>query len=101
MSSERSTPTRAGVRAHPTAVIHPDARLGAGVDVGPYAVIDGEVAIGDGTVIGPHCVIKDGVTIGRENRFSVGVVLGEMPQHRKFGGERSFVRIGDRNILRE
>lgn len=101
MSSERSTPARSGVLVHPTAVVHPDAQLGAGVDVGPCAVIDREVTIGDGTVIGPHCVIKDGVTLGQENRLSVGVVLGEMPQHRKFGGERSCVRIGDRNVLRE
>jgi UDP-N-acetylglucosamine acyltransferase len=101
MSADRPVTSGAGVRAHPTALIHPGADVSAGVDVGPYAVIDRGVTIGAGTVVGAHCVIKDGVTIGRDNVLSVGVVLGEVPQHRKFSGERSFVRIGDRNIFRE
>jgi UDP-N-acetylglucosamine acyltransferase len=101
MSADGPATSGAGVRAHPTAVIHPSADVSAGVDVGPYAVIDRGVTIGAGTIVGAHCVIKDGVAVGRDNVLSVGVVLGEVPQHRKFSGERSFVRIGDRNIFRE
>src|SRR2546428_4953676 len=86
---------------HPSAVVHPDAHLGRGVVVGPYVVIDAGAAIGDGTLIGPHCVIKSGVTIGQGNRLSVSVILGEEPQHRRFAGERSFVRIGNGNTFRE
>jgi len=91
----------ADVSIHPTALVHPGAQLGRGVTVGPYAVIEAGVVVGDGSAIGAHNVIRSGVTIGPENRFSVGVVLGEEPQHRRFAGEQSFVRIGSRNILRE
>ena len=45
--------------------------------------------------------MKSGVTLGQSNRLSVGVVLGEEPQHRRFAGERSFVRIGSENTFRE
>lgn len=48
---------------HPTAIIHPEARLGEGVHVGPYAVI-GRSSIGKGSIIHAHVVIMDGCTIG-------------------------------------
>src|SRR5207244_1909722 len=59
------------------------------------------VHVCDDTIIGPHSVVKSGVTLGQSNRLSVGVVLGEEPQHRRFAGERSFVRIGSENTFRE
>ncbi len=89
------------VTIHPTALVHSSAQLGRGVTVGPYAIIEAGVRVGDGSSIGPHNVIKSGVTIGPENHFSAGVVLGEDPQHRRFAGEESFVRLGKGNILRE
>src|SRR3989441_5478959 len=99
MGGDRPSWTETRVRA--PAVVHPEARLGRGVVVGPCVVIDAGAVVGDGTLIGPHCVIKSGVTIGQGNRLSVGVVLGEEPQHRRFAGERSFVRIGNGNTFRE
>ncbi len=99
MREDPGRPDRASV--HPTAVVHPKAHLGRGVVVGPYAVVEEGAVVGDGTVVGAHCVIRGGVTLGQDNRLSVGVVLGEDPQHRRYAGEASFVRIGDRNILRE
>jgi len=94
-------PSSTETTVHPSAVVHPEARLGRGVVVGPGVVIDAGAVLGDGTLIGPHCVIKSGVTIGQGNRLSAGVVLGEEPQHRRFAGERSFVRIGNGNTFRE
>jgi len=49
---------------HPTAVIHPDARIGLHVQIGPYAVIDQGVIIGDHTRIASHVSISAHVTIG-------------------------------------
>ena len=68
---------------HPTAVVAPDARLGAGVAIGPCAVVEGGVSLGDGTRIGPHAVIGAGATVGREcvihsqATLYAGVVLGD------------------------
>lgn len=86
---------------HPTAIVDPEAELGADVEVGPFSIIEGGVTIGDGTRIGPHCVIKRGVTLGSGCELDVGVVLGSEPQDKKFRGEESFVRIGNNNVLRE
>lgn len=86
---------------HPTAVVHPQAHLDPGVRVGPYAVVGADVVIGAGTVLGPHVVIEDGTRIGRDNEIATGAVIGAVPQDRNFRGERSFVRIGDRNRIRE
>ncbi len=49
---------------HPTAVIHPSARIGANAHIAAYAVIDQDVTIGDNAVILPHVVIYRGVKIG-------------------------------------
>ena len=57
--------------------------------------------VGDGCRIGPHCMVKSHVRLGAECVLDVGVVLGSDPQDAKFQGEVSFVRIGDRNVLRE
>jgi len=86
---------------HPTAVIHASAELDEGVEIGPYAVIGPRVELGAGTVVGPHVVIEADVRIGAGNRLSAGVAIGGPPQHRKYEGERTFVRIGDRNVIRE
>ncbi len=86
---------------HPTAIVDPGAELGDGVVVGPYAVVAAGVQLGDGTQVGAHAVIERDVLLGRENRLGAGVVIGCLPQHREYAGERSYVRIGDRNIFGE
>lgn len=86
---------------HPTAVIDPDARLGAGVSVGAFALIGAEVEIGDGTRIGPHCSVQGPTTIGRDNVFHGHAAIGGDPQDKKYAGERVALTIGDRNVVRE
>ncbi len=86
---------------HPTAIVDPDAQLAHDVEVGPYAVIGGGVEIGAGTSIGAHAVIKGPTRIGRDNRIYQFVSLGEIPQDKKYRGERTFLEIGDGNTIRE
>lgn len=89
------------VEIHPTALVHRGAELGENVSIGPYAVIGAKVRIGDGTRVG-SCVLIDGeTTIGSGNRIFHGAALGNVCQDLKYRGERSFVRIGDRNTIRE
>ena len=54
---------------HPTAVIHPSARLGQGAHVGAYVVVDRDVRIGNNATLLAHVVIYPGVTIG-DNFFA-------------------------------
>lgn len=86
---------------HPTAVIHPKAKLDSTVTVGPHTVIDGSVEIGPGCVIGPLVYITGVTTIGAENHFHAGCVIGDAPQDLKYDGAPTVVRIGDKNLFRE
>ena len=82
---------------HPTAIVHPEAKLGAGVAVGAYSIIEANVEIGDNTRIGPHVVITGHTTIGRDNRIFQFCSLGEVPQDKKYADEPTRLVIGDRN----
>ncbi|MGO8932032.1 MAG: acyl-ACP--UDP-N-acetylglucosamine O-acyltransferase [Limisphaerales bacterium] len=86
---------------HPTAIIHPRAKLDATVRVGPYTVIDEGVEIGPDCVIGPQVYLTGLTTIGAHNRFYAGCVIGEAPQDLKYDGEPTRLRIGDHNVFRE
>jgi UDP-N-acetylglucosamine acyltransferase len=86
---------------HPTAIIHDGARIAEGVEIGPYAVIGANVAIDTGTRVGAHAVIEGWTQIGRDNRIFQFASVGAEPQDLKFHGEKSFLRIGDRNTVRE
>jgi len=86
---------------HPTATVDPGAELAQGVRVGPHAVIAAHTRIGVGTRIGPHAVIEEWTALGRDCRVHPCAVLGGVPQDRHFKGERSYLRIGDRVVLRE
>lgn len=86
---------------HPTAIVHPGAKLDPTVQVGPYVVIDEGVAIGADCIIGPHVYLTGLTTIGIHNRFYAGAVIGEAPQDLKYNGEPTRLRIGDHNVFRE
>jgi UDP-3-O-[3-hydroxymyristoyl] glucosamine N-acyltransferase len=68
---------------HPSAVVHPSARLGAGVIVGEHASVGEDVEIGEGTRIGAGCEVGRGVRLGRECEiyprvmFYAGTTLGD------------------------
>lgn len=86
---------------HPTAEIHPDARLAEGVQVGAWSIIGADVEIGEGTWIGPHVVVTGSTRIGKNNRIYQFNSIGDVPQDKKFAGEDSRLEIGDGNVIRE
>jgi len=86
---------------HPTAIIDPTAVIAPNVHVGAYSIIGPFVEIGEGTWIGPHVVIQGFTKIGKENQIFQFSSLGEVPQDKKYRGERTFLIIGDRNVIRE
>lgn len=86
---------------HETAIIHPEAQLAEDVEVGPYSIIEKDVKIKRGTKIGPHVQICQWTIIGEDCQFFFGCSIGNLPKDTKHKGERSYVKIGDRNILRE
>lgn len=86
---------------HATAIIAPGAELDSTVTVGPYAVIGEHVKIGAGTTVGPHTVIEGYTEIGCDNQIFQFASVGAIPQDLKFAGEVSYLKIGDRNRIRE
>lgn len=86
---------------HPTALVHPGARIAADVEIGAYTVVGEHVTIGEGTRIGHHCVIGGATRIGRDNAIASFVSLGGPPQDKKYGGELTGLEIGDGNTIRE
>lgn len=86
---------------HSTAIVNKNAKLADDVSVGPYTVIENDVNIGPGSTIGPHCVISSYTTIGKGCQIFPGANIGSISQDKKFKGAKSFVRIGDNNVIRE
>jgi UDP-N-acetylglucosamine acyltransferase len=89
------------VMIHPTAVVHPQARLAPSVQAGPHAVIDAGVELGADCVVGPHVYLTGSTRAGAGNHFHAGCVIGDAPQDLKYRGEPTPVIIGDHNVFRE
>jgi UDP-N-acetylglucosamine acyltransferase len=64
-------------------------------------MIGPEVTIGDNTWIGGNCLIEGWTEIGPACRIFHGAVIGTEPQDLKYKGERTLVRLGSSNVIRE
>jgi UDP-N-acetylglucosamine acyltransferase len=84
-----------------TARVHPGAVIGPAVRIGEFCVIESDVSIGAGCVLEPYVYIKRWTTLGDHNEISAGTVLGTDPFDKHFTGERSYLKIGNRNKIRE
>ena len=89
------------VSIHESAFVNSSAELGAGVEIGPFAIVGPKVRIGDNTRIGPRVLIEKDTAVGRDCRIGNGAVLGTDPQDLKYEGERTFLEVGDRTVIRE
>ncbi len=86
---------------HSTAVIHPEAQLGADCEIGPYCVIGAHVVLGDRCQFHSHVVVDGHTTLGEGNVVFPFASLGLKTQDLKWQGGITRTRIGDRNTFRE
>jgi UDP-N-acetylglucosamine acyltransferase len=84
-----------------TARVHPQARIGPGASIGEFAIVEEDVDIGAFCRLEPYVFVKRWTTLGERNEISAGTVLGTDPLDKNFTGQRSYLRIGDGNIIRE
>ena len=89
------------VSVHPTALVDSTASLHDGVEVGPFTVIGPGVEVGARSRIASHVLVERDTTIGEDCVIAKGAVLGTDPQDLKYAGERTFLRVGDRTVIRE
>ncbi len=83
------------------AIVGKNAEIAEGVEIGPFAIIEDGVEIASKVKIWPHAYICSGTSIGEETQVHMGAVVGHIPQDLTFKGEKSYLKIGKRNIIRE
>jgi UDP-N-acetylglucosamine acyltransferase len=89
-------------KTHLTAIVDPDAQIGADVEIGPFCIIGPQVVIGEKTILQSHVVIDGEVAIGSRNFIGHGAIIGAPPQDVSFSPARKTkVEIGNDNIIRE
>ena len=86
---------------HKTAIISSQSNIGKNVIIGPYCIIDKDVEIGDNTKIDAHTIVRSNSNIGKNCHIFSNSVIGEIPQDKKFEGEKTDLIIGDNTIIRE
>jgi UDP-N-acetylglucosamine acyltransferase len=85
----------------PTAHVHPGAQVGPQSMIGEYTIVEEDVVIGAHCRLEAYVYVKRWTSLGERNEISAGTVLGTDPLDKNFTGERSYLRIGNGNIIRE
>ena len=86
---------------HPSAIIEPGAQIASDVSIGPFSYIGSRVTLHSGVKIKSHVVVTGSSEIGDETVVYPFAVIGEIPQDLKFNGEKTSLKIGKRNQIRE
>ncbi len=86
---------------HPTAIISPDAEIGEGTSIGPFCIVKKRVSIKKGVKLLSNVIIEENTEIGENCTVYPFTSIGLPPQDLKYKGEKTGVRIGNNNIIRE
>lgn len=84
-----------------TARVHSGAAIGPQCVIGEYCVIESDVVLGTRCRLEPYVFVKRWTTMGDDNQVSAGACLATDPFDKAFAGERSYLRIGSGNTIRE
>jgi UDP-N-acetylglucosamine acyltransferase len=84
-----------------TARVHPQAQISAQAVIGEFAIVEEDVSVGPFSRLEPYVYLKRWTTLGERNEISAGTILGTDPLDKGFTGERSYLRIGNGNKIRE
>jgi UDP-N-acetylglucosamine acyltransferase len=87
-------------KIHRTAVVDPGAKIADGVEIGPYCIVGKGVKLGNNTKLNAHVVIEN-TDMGSDNTVYPYTSIGLPPQDIKYNNEKTRVKIGNNNIIRE
>ena len=90
-----------GKEIHPTAIIDSKAEIEKGVSIGPFCIIKEDVKIKKGTKLISNVIIEGNTEIGENCVIYPFTTIGLPPQDLKYKGEKTGVKIGNNNIIRE
>lgn len=85
---------------HPTAIVHPSAKISEGVEIGPYAVIGEDVVLEPRVKVGAHAVVEF-TDVGEGCHIFSGAYVGTAPQDLKYRGESTRLTLGPGCRVRE
>ena len=86
---------------HPSAYVEPGAEIGPDCRIGPFCLIGPEVRLGARVEVKSHAVLTGWTEVGADTVIFPFASLGEVPQDKKFQGERTRLVVGARNRIRE
>ncbi len=75
--------------------------LGDENDIGIDVVVEDEVQIGHKNQIMVRAFLGNGSILGNQNQIHIGAVVGHIPQDLKFKNQKTGLKIGDGNVIRE
>ena len=86
---------------HPSAFVHPFAKVHETAFIGPWCLVDEGAEVGEGVRLESRVHVYGGVKIGANTRVFDGAVLGAPPQDLKYAGEPTRLEIGEGCTIRE
>ena len=86
---------------HQSAIVSKKADIGEDVFIGPFCIVGDGVSLGRGTKLISHVVIEGDAEIGEDSVIHQFASIGLPPQDLKYRGEKTSVKIGRNNIIRE
>ncbi|MEW6067849.1 MAG: acyl-ACP--UDP-N-acetylglucosamine O-acyltransferase [Nitrospirota bacterium] len=86
---------------HPTAIISPEVEIDEETYIGPFCILKEGVSIKRGTRLISNIIIEGNTEIGEHNVIYPFTSIGLPPQDLKYKGEKTGVKIGNNNIIRE
>ncbi|MGC1437428.1 MAG: acyl-ACP--UDP-N-acetylglucosamine O-acyltransferase [Terriglobales bacterium] len=89
------------MKAHPTAIVDPGAKVHSSCKIGPYCVIGPEVELGERCHLVSYVAIEGPTKIGADNAFFPFCSIGMAPQDLTYAGEPTRLEIGEHNTIRE
>lgn len=86
---------------HKTAIIEQGAQIGAGCSIGAFCMVGPQVKLGQNVSLRSHVVVEGDTEIGDDTTIWQFASVGSQPQDLKFAGEKTRLKIGQRNMIRE
>ena len=86
---------------HSSSVIDKKAKISKNVKIGPFCYVGPNVELGEEVELVSNVHIEGYTKIGNRNRIFPFASIGTQPQDLKFKNEKTYLIIGDNNIIRE